>query len=146
MGSSSTRHGRPGRARRPDGFSRTSSTAPHLESRRYAHQRPVVGELAQLADYIIHLGAGHQPGAYHRLPYVLHRNLRHPLALAIAESRHGDPDAHLDQPSLKRHSQQAHPDRRVPSLLRTGNGLVELQVAVESSVGRVTDVAAMFVE
>ena len=79
-------------------------------------------------------------------PYVLHRNPRYPLAFAVAESGHDETDAHLDQPSLKRHSQQAHPDRRVPSLLRTGNGLVELQVAVESSVGRVTDVAAMFVE
>ena len=72
---------------------------------------------------------------------MLHRNLRHPLALAVAESGHNEPDAHLDQPSLKRHSQQAHPDRRVPALLRTSNGLVELQVAVESSVGWVADVA-----
>src|SRR5918998_892644 len=30
---------------------------------------------------------------------------------------------------------------RLPALLRTSNGLVELQVAVESSVGRVADVA-----
>ena len=65
------------------------------------------------------------PAPTYRFPYVLHRNLRNALALAISESGHNQPDAHLDQPSLERHSQQAHPDCRLPALLRTSNGLVE---------------------
>ncbi len=65
----STRHGRLRPTRRPEEFSHTSSTAPHLKSGRYAHQRPVVvGEPAQLYDKVIHLATGRQPGAHHRLP------------------------------------------------------------------------------
>src|SRR5918998_5980947 len=76
--------------------SATGLAAPHLEGGRHAHQRPpVLGEPAQLGDYVVHLAVGDQPGAHSRLPYVLHRNLRHPLALAVAEGWHDQSDARL---------------------------------------------------
>src|SRR5215211_4100453 len=134
-------HSRSHRTRRPERVSRTSLSAPYLECGRYAHQRPVVvGELAQLADDLVHLGIGCQSGANHRPPYVLHRNPCNPLALALAESGHDQPDAHIDQSGLERHPQQAYPDRRVAALLLPGNGLVELHEAIEGSVGRVANV------
>src|ERR687893_941762 len=81
--------------------SATGLAAPHLEGGRHAHQRPpVLGEPAQLGDYVVHLAVGDKPGAHSRLPYVLHRNLRHPLALAVAEGWHDQSDARLHQPGL----------------------------------------------
>ncbi len=126
----------------PRRVSRTGFAAPHLEGGRHAHQRPiVVGEPAQLGDDDVHLVVGDQPGAHRRLPYVFHRNLSHPLAIAVSEGGHDQPDARLHQPGLQRQSKQARPDRRVTSLLRPGDGLVDLHVAGEGGVGRVADVA-----
>src|SRR4028118_65048 len=72
----------------PRRVSRADFAAPHLESGRYAHQRPiVVGEPAQLGDNVVHLVVGDRPGAHSRLPYVFHRNLGPPLALAVAAGR-----------------------------------------------------------
>ena len=108
-------HGPPHHTRRPERVSRTRLAAPYLESRRHAHQRPVIlGQPAQLVDDVVHLGMGCQPGPDHRFPCVLHRDLRHQLALALAEGGHDEPDAYLHHPGLERHPQQAHPDRRVP--------------------------------